>query len=99
VPDPDHFLVDGLIAWASPLFDLGSFSWNRYGLSSRQFPSAANSPAALSDARKAVYEAKDPWLLCVFWGARERAIVEDLARLAMRVSVADADQSFESGWP
>lgn len=99
VPDLDHFLVDGLIAWASPLFGLESFSSSRCGLSERQFPNSAAAPRELTEARNAVYASKDHWLLCVFWGGRDKFIVNDIAKLGMRFSVADADPASEPSWP
>ena len=88
VPDPAHFVVDGLLAHASDLFELPPFSWNRYGVEDKKLPPDDRSPQALTDARNSLYTATEPSLLYVTLSGCDTYEREDLARLSLPVTHA-----------
>jgi len=88
VPDPAHFVVDGLLAHASDLLGLPRFSWNRYGLDAKKLPADDRAPQELIDARNAIYAATKPSLLYVTLSGFDNYEREDLARLSMPVTHA-----------
>lgn len=89
VPSPEHFLADALVAFASDLLKLEPFSWNRYGLGNKQFPSGDAASSALTMAREKVYAATQPGLLYVSLGSLQRRAMDDLGRLSMPVTLAE----------
>jgi hypothetical protein len=100
VPSRGHFVADALIAFASELLDLDTFSWNRYRLDNKQFPDDGDSPESLAAARAVVYAAEQPGLLHVALEPIDRLTAEDLARLSMRVTLAEVTRdSTAKSWP
>jgi len=90
VPDPGHFVADGLIAYAADLLGLPAFSWNRYGLVRKQFPDVGHAPAALAEARQTIYAETRLSLMDVTFSGLDEYERKDLARLTLPVTHAGA---------
>lgn len=88
IPNPAHFVVDGLLAHASDLFGLPTFSWNAYGVDGKQLPMDHRAPQPLVDARNAIYAATEPSLLYVSLSGFDTYEREDLTRLSLPITCA-----------
>jgi hypothetical protein len=92
VPSPDHVLVDAILAFAGDRIDgIDPERARALQRGARACSLEDYVPAAeLAEARRKVYAATGPGVLCVFAGGREQWLSDDLQRLAMPTAIAEA---------